>query len=231
MKTVVITFSSRPNGNCSQIGKLIASLMQDSVLFDFSEFDLHPCGRCTAECFVARENCPYFEDKEYEMLDTMIHSDVVYFVLPNYCDYPCANFFIFNERSQCYFQGRPELLDNYLKVPKRSIVISNTNEENFVRALGYQSEKEPEILFLSAKKYGKKSIDGDLLTQQFVIRHNLDSLFIGKHINKATDKTTRYTLVVKASSSDDLRAILDGIESRIHVSVMTSEGLKGAIWR
>lgn len=35
MKTVVITFSSRPNGNCSQIGKLIASLMRDSVLFDY----------------------------------------------------------------------------------------------------------------------------------------------------------------------------------------------------
>ena len=67
-------------------------------------------------------------------------------------------------RSQCYFQGRPELLEEYLRVPKRSIVVSNTNEKNFVRALGYQVEKEPEILFLSAKKYGKKSIDGDILT-------------------------------------------------------------------
>ena len=100
------------------------------------------------------------------MLETITQSEMVYFVLPNYCDYPCANYFIFNERSQCYFQGRPELLDEYLRVPKRSIVVSNTNEENFVRALGYQSEKEPEILFLSAKKYGKKSIDGDLLTNE-----------------------------------------------------------------
>ena len=100
------------------------------------------------------------------MLEAMVHSDMVYFVLPNYCDYPCANYFIFNERSQCFFQGREDLLEAYLKVPKRSIVISSTNQDNFIRALAYQSDKEPEILFLSAKKYGKTSISGDLLTSQ-----------------------------------------------------------------
>ena len=166
MKTVIISFSSRAGGNCSQIGKLIASLTQDPVLFDFSGFDLHPCGRCAAECFTTRENCPYFEDKEYEMLNAIIHSDLVYFVLPNYCDYPCANFFIFNERSQCFFQGKPDLLEAYLKIPKRSIVISNTNKDNFIQALAYQSDQEPEILFLSAKEYGKTSINGDLLTSE-----------------------------------------------------------------
>ena len=36
-------------------------------------------------------------------------SDLSYFIVPNYCDYPCANFFIFNERSQCFFQHHPEL--------------------------------------------------------------------------------------------------------------------------
>ena len=104
MKTVIISFSSRPNGNCSQIGKLISSLTQDAVLFDFSKFDLHPCGHCAAECFEVREDCPYSEDKEFEILDAVLHSDVVYFVLPNHCDYPNANYFIFNERSQCFFQ-------------------------------------------------------------------------------------------------------------------------------
>ena len=166
MKTVIISFSSRPNGNCSQIGKLIGSLSSNPVLFDFSEFDIHPCGRCAAECFAAREDCPYYADKEYEILDAITHSDVVYFVLPNYCDYPNANFFIFNERSQCYFQGRPDLLETYLEIPKRSIVISNTNTDNFVQVLTYQSKKEPEILFLSAKEYGKNSIHGDLLTSE-----------------------------------------------------------------
>ena len=170
MKTVIVTFSSRPNGNCSQIGKLIGSMAQDPVLFDFSKFDLHPCGHCAAECFAAREDCPYSEDKEYEILDAILHSDMVYFVLPNHCDYPNANYFIFNERSQCFFQGRPDLLEKYLKVPKRSIVISGTNRDNFIRALAYQSDKEPEILFLSAKEYGKNSIRGDLLTSEEAVK-------------------------------------------------------------
>ena len=166
MKTTIISFSSRKNGNCAQIGKLLLSMTEESVLFDFSELEIHACGRCNYECFEKREACVYINDMEYKMLETIAQSEAVYFVLPNYCDYPCANYFIFNERSQCYFQGRPELLDKYLRVPKRSIVVSNTNEENFVRALGYQADKEPEILFLSAKKYGKKSIDGDLLTNE-----------------------------------------------------------------
>ena len=169
MKTVIVTFSSRPNGNCSQIGRLISSLTHDPVFFDFSEFDLHPCGRCAAECFAAREKCPYFADKEYEILEAILHSDAVYFVLPNYCDYPNANYFIFNERSQCFFQGRPDLLEAYLRVPKRCIVISNTNKDNFIQALAYQSKKAPEILFLSAKEYGKSSVAGDLLTSEEVI--------------------------------------------------------------
>ena len=166
MKTVIVTFSSRANGNCSQIGNLIASMTKDPVLFDFSGFDIHPCGRCASECFSARENCPYFEDKEYEILEAIVHSEMAYFVLPNYCDYPCANYFVFNERCQCFFQGKPDLLEAYLKIPKRSIVISNTNKDNFIRALAYQSNQEPEILFLSAKEYGKTSINGDLLTSE-----------------------------------------------------------------
>jgi hypothetical protein len=105
--------------------------------------------------FAEKAKCPYFEDKEYKILEAIMHSEMVYFVLPNYCDYPCANYFIFNERSQCFFQGRPDLLESYLNIPKRSIVISNTNQEHFIQALTYQSNREPEILFLSAKKIRK----------------------------------------------------------------------------
>ena len=34
MKTVIVTFSSRSNGNCSQIGNLIASMTKDPALFN-----------------------------------------------------------------------------------------------------------------------------------------------------------------------------------------------------
>ena len=166
MGVCVISFSSRESGNCSQIGKLICSLLEDSQLFDFSSFEVHHCGSCGYEGFSGPEKCPYSADMERRLLDGIIHSDLAYFVLPNYCDYPCANFFIFNERSQCFFQGRPELLDAYEKVPKRAVVVSGTNEENFRQAMAYQAYEEPDILFLSAKKYGKESIQGDLLTSE-----------------------------------------------------------------
>lgn len=170
MKTCIISFSSRGNGNCAQIGKMIRSVAEEAVLFQFSNFEIHACGKCGYECFTDRSKCPYYSDMEYRLLDAVAHSDLTYFILPNYCDYPCANYFVFNERSQCYFQGYPELLEAYEKVPKRAIVVSNTNEDNFKTALAYQSYKEPDILFLSAKKYGKISIRGDLLTDENAVR-------------------------------------------------------------
>ena len=131
-------------------------------------FERHECGY---ECFTDRSKCPYYSDMEYRLLDAVTNSDLTYFILPNYCDYPCANYFVFNERSQCYFQGHPELLEAYEKVPKRAIVVSNTNEDNFKTALAYQSYKEPDILFLSAKEYGKDSIRGDLLTSEEALKN------------------------------------------------------------
>ena len=169
MKTVIISFSARKNGNCAQIGKYIQKLVQDPVLFEFSERSIHACGGCDYECFTDQTKCPYKDDMECEILDAIVQSEMTYFILPNYSDYPCSNYFVFNERSQCYFQGKPKLLDDYLKVPKRSIVVSNTNTENFSKALAYQTEQTPDILFLSAKHYGKKSIKGDLATSKEVL--------------------------------------------------------------
>lgn len=164
MRTCIISFSSRAGGNCARIAEQIRSFSEGAVLYDFSRFAIHPCGGCNYECFSSRDKCPHIADMAYELLDAVTHSAITYLILPNYCDYPCANFFIFNERSQCYFQGRPELLDAYEKVPKRIVVVSNTNEGNFRQAMAYHCAAEPDILFLSAKKYGKVSVKGDLLT-------------------------------------------------------------------
>jgi len=164
MKTVIVSFSSRANGNCTKIGRLIKENTKYSVLYCFSDFSIQACSGCNYDCFEKSEACPHIGDKECEILDAIVHSEITYFVLPNYCDYPCANYFSFNERSQCFFQGRTDLLSAYLKIPKRCIVVSNTNKENFIKALAYQTEQEPDILFLSARQYGKSSIRGNLLT-------------------------------------------------------------------
>lgn len=178
LKAVIVSFSSRKDGNCAKIGKLINENIQDSILFSFSDFSIQTCGECNYDCFKKRGKCPYVGDMECDMLDSIVQSEIAYFVLPNYCDYPCANYFAFNERSQCYFQGKPDLLNAYLRIPKRSIVVSNTNEENFIKALSYQTNQDPVVLFLSAKQYGKSSIQGDLLTNEKAVSDILE--FIGK---------------------------------------------------
>ena len=163
MNVLVISFGGRSGGNCDSISDLLVQRNEpECTIFKFSEQKIHPCGGCRYECFDT-EPCPYREDPEYELLESICQSDLTYFVIPNYCDYPCANYFIFNERSQCFFQGKPERLDEFLRVRKKFIVVSNTNQENFRQILSQNADGEPEILFLSAKKFGRNSVCGDLM--------------------------------------------------------------------
>lgn len=97
-------------------------------------------------------------------MEAICQSETTCFIVPNYCDFPCANFFIFNERSQCYFQGRPEFLNQYLNVPKKFVVVSNSKSEVFPAAFVQHCAGEPEILYISPKKYQESSIFTDLVT-------------------------------------------------------------------
>ena len=164
MNVLVISFSGRSGGNCDSISDYIAQRNEPQcTVFRFSEQKIHPCGGCRYECF-GKEPCPYLADPEYELLESICQSDLTYFVIPNYCDYPCANYFIFNERSQCFFQGKPNLLERFLQIRKKFIVISNTNQRIFYQIFSLNVEREPEILFINPKKFGKVSIQGDLIS-------------------------------------------------------------------
>lgn len=166
----IVSFSSRKDGNCQKISLYIKNYVQNANIFSFSNFDISPCGKCSYECFQNRLDCPYIGDMEYSILEAICKSEMAYFILPNYCDYPNANFFMFNERSNCFFQGQAQLLEQYLNVPKRFIVVSNTGKENFRQAFEQHTNQTPEILFLRPKEYGKNSIDGDLLLSDDVER-------------------------------------------------------------
>lgn len=167
MKISVVNFSGRPNGNCYKIARTVKqALSQDNdiLLRDFGALNISPCGRCGYGCFKERTDCPFIGDDIYGLYDSLCGSDLAYYIVPNYCDYPCANFFIFNERGQCYFQNREDLLAKYLTVKKRFIVVSNTDKANFIQAFRYHvpENAEPEVLFLSAKAFGRTSVAGDL---------------------------------------------------------------------
>lgn len=77
----------------------------------------------------------------------------------------------------------------------------------------------------------KVKIEKSLFLESYLIAHNLKLLKEGilSHGNK--DKTTRYTLVVKANNHRNLREILDSIPQRIDVNVRTVNGLKTSIWK
>lgn len=169
MKICIISFSGRENGNCGSIAKELEKLYKNDVkTYDFSALALTPCTGCGYECFASGENCPYFGDPVFEIYDTITKSDLTYFIVPNYCDYPCSLFFAFNERSQCYFQKREDRLVKYLAAKKKFIVVSNTNRDNFTAAFQYHLEEnsQPDILFLEARRFHKISIFGDLMKSE-----------------------------------------------------------------
>lgn len=166
MSVCIISFSSRKNGNCETISHAVHSLFPNGRQYHFSDFTIHPCGACDGECFEQEKPCPWFADKEKDLFDAIINSSVTYFIIPNYCDYPCANFFAFNERRLCCMKRSKEVWSAYEKAFKKAIVVSNTNQDNFKKILEYHFIPENQILFLSARKYGKSSLKGDLLTAE-----------------------------------------------------------------
>ena len=159
-KFTILSFSGRKNGNCERIAQHIQSITGGRIL-SFADLNIHPCGQCRYECFELGANCPHIGDDLRSIYESVLQSDCTCYILPNYCDYPNANFFAFNERSLCVFSGNGTLLDAYSNIPKKFIVISGGEENNFRAALSQHAEN-PDILFLCAKDYGQNSTDGAL---------------------------------------------------------------------
>ncbi len=164
---VILSFSGRKNGNCFRIARQVQGIIGGDI-FSCADLNIAPCGRCDYECFGRGESCPYADDDVRRLYEAVCRSDAAVYILPNYSDFPCANFFVFNERSLCFFSGRQDLLDAYEKVPKKFIVVSSGEPDSFRAALNQHSDR-PEILFLSAHAYGRDSIKGDLMEEPEVI--------------------------------------------------------------
>ena len=164
-KVVILLFSGRSNGNCAAISAMIERFyMRTNVLSFVINHDSFPsCGGCDYECLKQGMNCPNLTEEQRQIMDTITECDLAYFIVPNYCGYPCANYFAFNERSVGYFNLDRALMEKYMDVKKRFIIVSNS-EENFTQAVRQQTNQEPDILYLKTRKYQKQSIAGDLMT-------------------------------------------------------------------
>lgn len=85
--------------------------------------------------------------------------------------------------------------------------------------------------FLPAGTITKIDIEPRYIKQPFVIAHNLWELEEGKRIRTNTDKTSRYTVVLTASTQEELDAQLADVPNHIHVWVENEKGKEDAIWR
>ena len=161
MKVCVISFSGRAEGNCAAVGAYLKELYgEEAVLYRFADFSLTPCGCCNHECFAGKD-CPHIGDMSVTLQEAVADSDLAYFIVPNYCGYPCSNFFVFNERCCCWTWGHQERVDAYSKTPKKFIAISNSGFDNFKQAFRYHCDGDPEILFLGSRKYGNPIMASD----------------------------------------------------------------------
>ena len=99
-------------------------------------------------------------------MDSVCDSDVAYIIVPNFCGYPCTNYFAYNERMVGYFNMDRERNGKYLGVKKLFVVVSNTEGDNFRNALQQQTKEEPKIMYMKTGKYKKRSTAGDIMDSE-----------------------------------------------------------------
>lgn len=161
---VVVNFSSRKGGNCYSIAGVVKKYYKDKKvkIFNFFEKAFNSCGKCNYECFTKK--C-IMNDGLEEMFKAILQSEQAVFIIPNYCDYPSSNFFMFNERCYGFMYHNKELFERYLNIPKKFMVVSSSNVCNFKTACAYHIPhgKLPEILFFNAKKFQQCSLEGNLM--------------------------------------------------------------------
>ena len=74
-------------------------------------------------------------------------------------------------------------------------------------------------------------IDKSFLEQDCIIRHNLEHIDNIRYTCKNTDKTSRFTIVVKSDNQLDLKKLLEDIPTHIDIKVKTDNGIRNIIWK
>ena len=162
---IVLNFSPRSSGNCQSISEFIAEHFTHANVRIFP-VGMEPCSGCDYECLRKGAECPKCDDNQKQLMDAVAGAAEVYYVIPNFCGYPCANYFAFNERSVGYFNGDRKKMQEYMAVKKRFVIVSNTEGDNFVKAMSQQIQGEPEILYMKTSRYKKVSTAGDMLESE-----------------------------------------------------------------
>lgn len=175
---VIIDFSPRNAGNCGKIADYIQCFYKRTNVrrYSIATENFLPCNGCDYECLKPEKTCPNITDYQMEIMDAICTSDMVYMIVPNFCGFPNANFFAFNERSVGYFNGDQNKMNLYMSSHKKFIIVSNTESDTFINAMKQHTLEEPQILYVKSQKYLKKSIAGDILEAESAKRDLMDFL-------------------------------------------------------
>ena len=136
----ILNFSGRNSGNCSAIADYISDFCMNSniCVYNVSEH-VQPCADCDYECLRPAKRCGNRESIQ-GIMDRVMESDLVYYIVPNFCGFPCANYFAFNERTVGYFDLDREMMKKYMNINKKFIVVSNSENEMIYHAMAQQAE-------------------------------------------------------------------------------------------
>ena len=106
-------------------------------------------------------------------------------------------------------------------------------DESFYGEVKYRDEHcAYKCFYLPEGRVKDIDVSDELLARKCLVAHNLDHIHKGQEIFRNTDKTGRYTLVIKADSRAALIKEMKDIENMIHISVEDTEGnVRGIIWR
>lgn len=124
-----------------------------------------PCNQCNYECIKIETICPHKEDHK-SVMDSIMNSDLVYFIVPNYCGFPCANYFAYNERTVGYFSMDRALMKKYMDIPKK-FILGVILKVVFLQAMRQQLD-EPQMLYHKTREFGKKASMVICLTQKWL---------------------------------------------------------------
>ena len=159
-KVIILSFSPRNNGNCSNIADFIVQYYGkvNTTRFDITAENISPCYNCNYECLRSQSLCPRLTDYQMQVMDASVNGSVIYFIVPNFCGQPNANYYAFNERSVGYFNLNQQLLEKYLSVDfltadnkvKSNYMFTVTNEGFSVfRLLRDKVENMPKLYTLN----------------------------------------------------------------------------------
>ncbi len=171
MKTCIINFSGRAGGNGHGTAAFAAAELirtSEPEIIEFSGLTVNGCGSCHYECFRRGQACPHKDDDMWKVYMKVAGADMCCFIVPNYNGHPCSNFYAFEERGQGVYLNARKEYEKYLNVPKKFIVISNTDAAHF--SLVFENclgkNKKADILFLRASDFSLPSTGTGLMTSE-----------------------------------------------------------------